>query len=299
MNVGILRSSLDASVNFVEDELDGGALESRFVQRAADKILVYLSSHSGCKMACRMCHLTATGQTMMAPAALQDYRRQAERVLAYYDTLIENTGQAPAKVVNYNFMARGEPLANPTVLGAYPDLRRCLSGLAQARGLAARLNVSTILPKDMEAVRLQDVFAGEPVHLFYSLYSMKPAFRRRWLPRALDPRIALDKLADWQLESSTPITLHWAFIAGENDDEDTVGEIIDAVRSRALRVKFNAVRYNPHSEAHGREPDEEILQRNFRVLAEAFGHPESQMVPRVGFDIKASCGMFVTPAQNS
>jgi 23S rRNA (adenine2503-C2)-methyltransferase len=147
----------------------------------------------------------------------------------------------------------------------------------------------------MERVALDEVFdrrATQPV-IFYSLYSMNSRFRRRWLPKALDPALALDKLAAWQQLTGGEVVLHWAFIEGENDDSDTIQEIIDAVRSRGLRVRFNLVRYNPYSPAQGQEPTMPVLQNCFDALSDAFGDPRSRIVPRVGHDVKASCGMFM------
>lgn len=104
---------------------------------------------------------------------------------------------------------------------------------------------------------------------------------------------SLDQLAEHQTKHGAEIVLHWAFIEGENDSPETVAAIAEAVTRRGLRAKFNLVRYNPFSAGQGREPSEPVIEKNFRTLAEALQHPESRIVPRVGFDVKASCGMFV------
>ncbi|AFU88153.1 Fe-S-cluster redox domain-containing [Caulobacter phage CcrColossus] len=290
-------SVLDQSVNFVAPAADG-MFEARYVRRVRDYFIAYLSSHTGCDQSCRMCHLTQTRQRSMVHASRQDYLAQADRVLAHYDGLDE-----PANLVHFNFMARGEPLLNTGVRRDWPRLHRDLTAKAQERGLEALFNISTIMPSQAILNRLTDVFRDtQGVRLYYSLYSMRPEFRRRWLPYAMNPERALDKLADWQVATGGAVVLHWSFIEGENDDFGTVDEIIEAVRRRGLKTRFNLVRYNPYSPAQGKEPNVTLLAELFNHLAFHLDNDRSELlqridlsriVPRVGFDVKASCGMFM------
>jgi adenine C2-methylase RlmN of 23S rRNA A2503 and tRNA A37 len=314
-----LISGEDQSVNHVVPADDGGAFECRFVRRCDAYFIVYLSSHSGCDRACRMCHLTQTGQTMMTPATFADYMAQGEKVMGHW--FKDGDWKNVPEFVNFNFMARGEPFANENLLGGLMPSKPFSTGPLMIYALEERLarrawkigirraqfNYSTIMPASMPDRPLEQLIgrSHRDRNIYYSLYSLKPEFRRRWLPKAMDPYRALDRLAEYQKTAldlgagPTPgeVVLHWSFIKGQNDDDDTVDAIIDAVLERGLKTRFNCVRYNPYSPAQGEEPDEETLERLTGKLAQAFGDSRTRIVPRVGFDVKASCGMFLAPAE--
>lgn len=291
-----LPSANDASVNHTRATPDGGHWESRLVQRTADYFICYLSSHTGCAHSCRFCHLTATGQVMMAPATLEDYLDQADQVLATYRRRVE-AGQARAGRVHFNFMARGEALSNPHFLAGSNELFQSLAQRAQALGAAPRFLVSTIFPREFSG-DLSQILADERAVPYYSLYSVNPAFRKRWLPKAADPRRALAALAAFQQSGGgRDVVLHWAFIAGQNDSVEDVDATLDAVEEAGLKAKFNLVRYNPHDARHGVEPDEAHLDALFARINARMDLEGSRIVPRVGYDVKASCGMFIEPAQ--
>ena len=129
--------------------------------------------------------------------------------------------------------------------------------------------------------------------LYYSLYSISPQFRKKWIPKALPVDSMMEKLKNWQDEGGE-VALHWAFIEGVNDSKEDIEQIIEKLEQYSLKAKFNLVRYNPFSQSQGKESQEEIIQENFKILANYLNNPKSRIVPRVGFDVKASCGMFVS-----
>lgn len=291
-----LKSSNDRSVNFVKAAEDGGAFESRFVQRSDDYFIVYLSSHTGCNKSCRFCHLTASGQTMMTPATLQVYVEQAKEVFAHYAELIEG-GQVPASKVHFNFMARGEALSNPTFTEHTKVLFDALAALAVPFDLDVKFMVSSIIPADFTG-DLSLILSDPRSMLYYSIYSVDPAFRKRWLPKSKDVNLALDEIKTFQEKTGNLIAIHWAFIKGQNDTEESVINIMNALNARSINAKFNAVRYNPYDEQRGEESEEVTIEALFKIVTEMTKDQQSvlssRIVPRVGFDVKASCGMFVS-----
>jgi 23S rRNA (adenine2503-C2)-methyltransferase len=299
----VFTSAEDLSVNFVWDidaneKHTAGALEARYVRRTDDYFIVYLSSQSGCNQACRFCHLTATKQVGFDQATLTDYLLQAETVLAHYDQATSSGVQVAAKHVNFNWMARGEPLLNPIVTHQAQILYAALSALCDARGLTYNFNLSTIVPQDATFDALEAALEHPRAMLFYSLYSMQPAFRRRWLPKAKPPEEVLQWLAGWQKKTGRLVTLHWAFIQDENDSAGTVDEVVKAIETHGIHGKFNLVRYNPFSIRQGAESSESVIEARFATLKLALNDGSgARIVPRVGFDVKASCGMFVHQAE--
>lgn len=287
-----LASEQDASVNHVLSHSDGGFWEGRFVQRTPERFICYLSSHTGCAHSCRFCHLTATKQTMMTPASLEDYLNQAKHVLKTYEKNLDS-GKEPAQLIHFNFMARGDALSNPYFVNNSQELYDHLTKLVEPFNLDIKFLVSTIFPNDFNG-NLNDIFKDERAIPYYSLYSMNPQFRKKWIPKSWAPEKALMALTQLQKEQNKNVSLHWAFIKDQNDRIEDVEQILDVVEELGLKAKFNLVRYNPHDQRHGVESDEEHLQKLFDLINNRMKLVGSRIVPRVGYDVKASCGMFVT-----
>lgn len=287
--VQLQRSTQDASINLIYDN----QAEARYIRREDDKLLVYLSTQAGCKQACRFCHLTQTGQTTDTDMRFAEIINQASDVFGLYQSSLAKGG-ARAKRVNFNFMARGEPLDNVR-FRCMPDvLFEKLQAKAQFHGLLTKINISTIMPFQVYDAYLKGMFSRSkvPHHFYYSMYSVNPAFRKRWLPKAMEPQHALRELKKWQDATGFHLVFHHAFIEGENDSLEDVEKFLETIRPFKLKAKFNAVRYNPFSSAQGQESSEEVIERNFALIAKEMTMPGSRIVPRVGFDVHASCGLF-------
>jgi adenine C2-methylase RlmN of 23S rRNA A2503 and tRNA A37 len=292
-----LFSTQDASVNFITPVGPNEAFEARYVRRQDEYLVVYVSVQSACSQGCRFCHLTASGQVNGRDASLRETVEQAGTVLDYYADGVANGTLKPARVVHFNFMARGEPMASEVIRRQGAEVIACLNALARDYGLVPVMKLSSIFPGPLPS-SLFELFPDSQPDWYYSLYTLDPVFRKKWLPSAADPSDALDLLVDWQHWARKIPVLHYALIAGENDSMEQAAAIVDLVRDKGLRADFNLVAYNPPSSATGVETDPVQAQKVADMLS---GVPGSRVrvVKRVGFDVAASCGMFVggsTPA---
>lgn len=287
MKLQILNSSIDHSVNFIEKELIG-FLESRFVRKCDDYFIAYLSSQTGCNRGCEFCHLTATGQTSFTDSSHNDFMAQAIQIFKHY-----RKQEIPAKYCHYNLMARGEPLANKILLEGGDELLLKLGQIAKGEGLPAKFNISTIMPLTLKT-SLVDIFNYVNPTFYYSLYSTNVEWRKKWIPSAMNVDEALSILKDYQNFSKKIIKIHYAFIKDENDSEKEINNVCDILDKHNLICEFNLVRYNPASPKQGCESSQEVIQRNIKIIESRFNFKNKvQIIPRVGFDVKASCGMFV------
>lgn len=270
-------SKIDGTLNHVYD--DGS--EFRLVRRS-DHDTLYLSSHTGCALACKQCHLTSTGQTRMVSLSGGEMRERADR--------LHRVSQS--KHINFSFMARGDALASPHVNGV---LVASLLNM-RAREQTARVTISTIFPKafvgDDIASFLFDRFGAFQPQLYWSLYSLNADFLAPWMPEAQDPEIVAKGLVAWQQSTFTDVVIHRPLIAGENDDRSTGEELADFLDLHQLRYRMNLVRYNPPDET-SREASDAAYARELSLFSRATDG-RVKLQPRVGFDVAASCGMFMT-----
>ena len=282
-------SNEDQSVNFVFIGDYPGKMEARYVRRKNYYFACYLSSQTGCNQACKMCHLTATQQFQLADVDIDGYLYQAEEVINHY---LEE-GEI-AEVIHYNFMARGEALNNSHLVKKNDySILEALAKLAWENNLHPRFNISTIMPKQFKG----DLLHSFPIiypDFYYSIYSVNPEFRKKWLRNAQPVEVALEKFCQWQEVTKKIVKLHWAFIAGENDSQKDVIDLCTTILGSGLKTDINIVRYNPHSDAYGKESDQETFDNNLALMRQLLpSNTKIDIIQRVGYDVAASCGMFL------
>jgi adenine C2-methylase RlmN of 23S rRNA A2503 and tRNA A37 len=230
----------------------------------------------------------------MTPATLEDYMSQANVVLSHYMNLPFE--EQTATTVHFNFMARGEPLLNPTVVDNSQELFDALSDTAKSLGLSSKFKISTIYPSEFKG-ELSKVFADPRSMMYYSIYSTDPKFRKKWLPRAEKLDVALLNINIMQTITGRDnnLALHWAYIEGENDSTSDAHELVSVINEYRLKCKINIVRYNPYDKRYGNEPSEDVINKSFEIITQNISTTKlvHKIVPRVGSDVKASCGMFI------
>jgi 23S rRNA (adenine2503-C2)-methyltransferase len=178
-------------------------------------------------------------------------------------------------------------LANPTVTETGTELLWRLGNMARLRDLRVKFNVSTIMPVTFKK-SLCDTFPIITPTIYYSIYSVDPEFRKKWLPAAQPVEQALANLKQYQQTSKKIIKFHSAFIRGENDSPSDIRQMMQTIDSYQLHAEFNIVRYNPFSAEQGEESP------RVNEIAEEIGQYMScKIIPRVGMDCKASCGQFI------
>lgn len=289
MATEIQHSTIDDSVNFIERLGPGSYYESRYVRRHPEYVACYLSTQTGCEKNCRMCHLTATGQNKkVQDASIVDLFLQAEGILDHYAKVSEKK----ASVVHYNFMARGEPLASTAITHKSEDLFMGLARIAKFHNLKPRFLISSILPSTFTK-EFEEIFPLIQPEIYYSLYSLNEDFRKRWLPNAMPVLDALGKLYRWQRYSKKIVRIHHALIEGENDNDEDAIAIGHALTTSKLRADFTLVRYNPPTDSS--KESERYDQYAATLKTWSPNETRIKVLNRVGFDVKASCGMFVGP----
>lgn len=288
MRLRVLRSGQDASVNFVSHD----GLEARYVRRTPERVIVYLSAQTGCRQGCVMCWLTAQNQREDRNASVVEILAQAKAVLNHYDEDVQERGIA--REIHFNFMARGEPLASSVIREELPEIVGSLAGLAGARGLPSKILISTIIPRLARKMDLVKWVGELPVEIYWSWYSPDPAFRREWLPGADDPVLSMDRIAELSRATNKPARIHFPLIGGENDSLNNAVRLVRALEMRRLRAKINLIHYNAPPGDESQESSPSIYEAWSALLGKSPLVEKVQIVPRVGPDVAASCGMFLS-----
>lgn len=304
----ILHSEIDGSINLIIPKADG-YLETRAVYRDTDTLIIYLSSLTGCNLSCRMCWLTQTNQTSDTNASPEDYIYCAVEM---FNIIKEKTGFEGIKKLHFNFMGRGDVLSNTYFTEQSAGIFSILTKFSRQYipGIKPKFKLSTIFPNDIQfdhdyefdaydikkwiVDRIldgrEDKPHGHDVEFYYSLYSLKPDFRKRWIPKAIHPEMVGEAFSG----RDSGLRIHHALIAGQNDTEEDVALIHDWLERHDLTAKLNIVRFNPHSNERHKESDDTSIQTYLTQMKLSHRIRDVQIVSRVDEKTFASCGMFIS-----
>jgi adenine C2-methylase RlmN of 23S rRNA A2503 and tRNA A37 len=95
-------------------------------------------------------------------------------------------------------------------------------------------------------------------------------------------------------ETDAGLRIHHALIKDVNDHERDVEDIHEWLQMYGIFCPVNIVRYNSFGVNTGEESDIETIEKYIKKMKESPNVTSVQLVSRVGRDVEASCGTFVS-----
>lgn len=262
--------------------VDGQLIESVLMGYTDGRYTACISSQAGCAQKCTFC---ATGQMGFARQLTSD--EIFEQVARFHSDLLK----ANKRLSNIVFMGMGEPLAN------YKQVKRAVQRITDELGIGARrITISTV-----GIVPMIRKLANDPempnVKLAVSLHCADDASRDTLMPvniryGGLDE--LFDSLREYMLVTKQRITMEWALIQGENDNEETahkLGKLLHEKLDRSDLVHINVIPLNPTGAYAGKPSNADSVNTFCSILETEYKIPCTPRVRR-GIDINAGCGQL-------
>jgi 23S rRNA (adenine2503-C2)-methyltransferase len=264
----------------------------------ADRRTACLSSQVGCPVGCKFCASGLNGMKSNLTAG-----QIVEQVFAL-DRLLDGPGLGvgdssarkplsptahtfnPRRINHVVLMGMGEPLAN------YANVIRAVRILhhPQCFNIGARkITISTVgLPQRIRQLAEEDL----PLNLAISLHAPNEPLRRELIPWA--EHFGLDEILDaaryYFERTGREVTLEYVLLSGVNDRPQHARQLVQLIRSRALRANVNLIRYNEvESLPYKRPKAEDVVE--FQTILRRAGINTHVRKSR-GRDIDAACGQL-------
>lgn len=189
-----VASEVDSTVKYIFT-LDGngpergGGLktEMSYINKEDGKIIICVSTHTGCDYKCKFCHLT-TDKKLQKTRKL-DWTEIATGV-SYI--LSDMKARSKEKTLLVSYMGAGEPLINTAnIIVASNEIK-----MTNHTFKNVRFAISTMIPfnKLQELFKLADAMKHHELKIHYSLHSTEKKTREELMPFALDHTTVLPVL---------------------------------------------------------------------------------------------------------
>lgn len=283
-------SKLDQSLNFMLPSDGGSFFEARLVLREQGKAIVYISSQDGCSQGCRMCYLTRQRQRRKVDASICDVLSQVKIVVDALSSM-----SIPLSMLHFNFMARGDVFSNEELIQSWDVVEGEISEIVLKKNFTTNIKIliSTIFPKKTNFKSLDFVLKSKITNIYYSYYSSKVEFRKYWIPNSRSVGDVCDFLREFHGVSGRRPRFHFCFIENQNDSFSDLDDLVSISREFSPFFDVNIVRFNPPPGSSFKESAEGVIERNVSYLKAKMTSSRIKIISRVGYDVKASCGMFM------
>ncbi|MCK5019761.1 MAG: radical SAM protein [Candidatus Peribacteraceae bacterium] len=285
-----IESEVDNVVKYVFDS-NGSPFEVSYINKnqrtddeakSASKHIICVSTHSGCIMGCKFCHLTgnSTGMAQITPSTIVD------AVEVIYDEQIKDK---EIKEILVSFMGSGEPLMSSLVVTHTMSI---LNKHFKEKNM--RFALATMLPNTRDGrMALFDIAEVVKNHEYnlkvhLSLHFTDDELREHWMPNATNIETAISALEYYANLTGNEVEIHYALIDEVNDSDDNCKKLAKLLKGRNIPIKF--LKFNPSNESEF-NPSDKSRFIVFRDYLSLHGIQSEYYEPN-GADVGASCGQF-------
>jgi len=283
-----ISSQVDKTVKYIfqDDAYGNGCIfEASYINKDDGKDIICTSTHFGCRMGCKFCHLSDYSSKVSDHNIFSDMIYEAVKTI-YADQGFDMLNMKQMLLVSY--MGCGEPLND---FGSTVDSMSLIRRDFQ-KGMT-RFAIATMLPKNKwthffslaDDIKYYDL----KVKIHLSLHFVDDKIRSEWMPMALDIRSAISALEFYKNITGNSVEIHYALMKDVNDslkDAVALGKLLD---KRDIPVKI--LKYNEKDSLSVISADEERVAKFRQVLTDFDIINEYYDPP--GRDIGSSCGAFM------
>ncbi len=266
-----LVSEIDGTRKYLFEMKDSNVVESVLMKYEHGNS-VCISSQVGCRMGCRFCASTVDGLVRNLTAG---------EMCGQVYGIINDIGERVSNVV---IMGSGEPMDN------YDEVVRFIRLLGCERGQNISVRNITLSSCGIVPGIMRLATEGLPITLALSLHATTDEKRKRIMPIAYKYPLkdVLAACKNYYEVTGRRLTLEYSLIAGENDSDEDVSQLIDIAADCSAHV--NLIPVNPIKER------EYVSTARNRVLALKNklekNHINVTIRREMGRDIQASCGQL-------
>ncbi len=215
------ESKIDESRKYLFELEDGNRIESVFMKYKYGNTLC-ISSQAGCRMGCKFCASTLDGLKRNLTAG-----EMADQILAVQRDTKEKIGHIVV-------MGTGEPFDN------YDELCKFIRLVNNPKGL--NIGMRNITVSTCGLVPIISKFASDlpQVNLAISLHAPNDELRSSMMPinKRYDIATLISACKEYTNITNRRITFEYALVAGKNDSNETINELISLLRGMLCHINL-------------------------------------------------------------
>lgn len=293
-NIGYFKDYSDDTIKGVYQVNNKKIIEVSMLYNRVDRDVICVPTHHYCNLGCKMCHLTNS-------KVIKPMQKIKSDDLIYCISDMLKKYKTDKRKLLISFMGVGEPLLNITLIENIYKIEDSIKLLGYDY---IGYSLSTMMPNNnlIELAKLVDEL-NIPLKVHFSMHSPIDKIRDDLIPSSKvkvheglnmlliysyvfkKNKVIMDKYKKVH-NSNMPVEIHYTLIAGVNDSNKELNELIKLLKEYQIPIKF--IKFNPVNKLIGSDKETmwlEIIKGNLPDLKVKIYTPP-------GREVGSSCGEF-------